>query len=45
MRQKIEYIQHNPVKHGLVDEPDQCVYSSVANFAGLRGLLDVEQNW
>jgi len=45
MRQKIEYIHHNPVKRGLVDDPVQWVYSSAANYAGLRGLLEVEQNW
>ncbi|MBW8010416.1 MAG: transposase [Chloroflexi bacterium] len=45
MRQKIEYIHYNPVKRGLVDEPVQWVYSSAANYAGLPGLLDVEQNW
>lgn len=45
MRQKIEYIHNNPVKRGLVDEQVQWVYSSAANYAGLPGLLDVEQNW
>ena len=45
MRQKIEYIHKNPVKRGLVDEPIQWVYSSATNYAGLPGLLDVEQNW
>lgn len=45
MRQKIEYIHHNPVKRGLVEEPVQWVYSSAANYAGLPGLLEVEQNW
>jgi putative transposase len=45
MRQKIEYIHHNPVKRGLVDEPVQWKYSSAANYSGLPGLLDVEQDW
>jgi hypothetical protein len=45
MRQKIEYIHHNPVKRGLVDDPVQWIYSSSANYAGLPGLLDVEQKW
>ena len=45
MRQKIEYIHHNPVKRGLVDEPVQWEYSSAANYAGLPGLMDVEQKW
>ena len=44
MRQKIEYIHYNPVKRGLVDEQVQWIYSSAANYAGLLGLLDVEQN-
>jgi len=45
MRQKIEYIHHNPVKRGLVDEAIQWEYSSASNYAGLPGLLDVEKNW
>jgi len=45
MRQKIEYIHHNPVKRGLVGEPVKWAYSSAANYAGLPGMLDVEQNW
>jgi REP element-mobilizing transposase RayT len=45
MRQKIEYIHHNPVKRGLVDEAIQWEYSSAANYEGLPGLLDVEKIW
>jgi hypothetical protein len=45
MRQKIRYIHHNPVRRGLVDEQEEWVYSSAANYAGLPGLLEVEKNW
>lgn len=45
MMQKIEYIHHNPVKQGLIDNPVQWKYSSAANYAGEHGLLDVEKNW
>jgi REP element-mobilizing transposase RayT len=45
MRQKIEYIQYNPVKRGYVDDPLHWRYSSARNYAGLPGLLEVEKRW
>jgi REP element-mobilizing transposase RayT len=45
MRQKIEYIHNNPVKRGYVDDPTHWRYSSARNYAGLPGLLEVEQTW
>ena len=41
MFQKIEYIHYNPVRRGYIDEPEQWRYSSVRNYAGMDGLLDV----
>lgn len=32
MRQKIEYIHHNPVKRGYVDNPEHWRYSSYRNY-------------
>ncbi len=40
--QKIDYIHHNPVKRGYVDEAEHWRYSSAGVYAGQRGLLDVE---
>ncbi len=45
MRQKIGYIHENPVRRGWVEEPESWAYSSAANYAGLPGLLDVEDDW
>lgn len=33
--QKIEYIHQNPVKAGFVDKPEDYLYSSAKNYAGL----------
>ncbi|VAW52375.1 Transposase and inactivated derivatives [hydrothermal vent metagenome] len=40
--QRIDYIHHNPVKRGYVDEAEHWRYSSAGVYAGLRGLLEVE---
>ncbi len=45
MRQKIDYIHHNPVKRGYVDRPEHWRYSSARNYAGIAGLLDIDTNW
>ena len=39
--QKIDYIHTNPVEEGLVFKPEDYVYSSAADHAGEKGLLDV----
>ncbi len=39
--QKINYIHMNPVEEGLVFNPEGYVYSSAADYAGEKGLLDV----
>ena len=39
--QKINYIHQNPVEEGLVFRAEDYVYSSAANYAGEKGLLDV----
>jgi hypothetical protein len=45
MRQKIEYIHHNPVKRGYVDMAEQWRYSSARNYAGREGLIPVNKAW
>jgi len=42
MQQKLEYIHNNPVEDGIVAEPQHYLYSSAPNYAGKRGLLEVE---
>jgi len=41
-KQKLEYIHNNPVAAGLVDKPEDYLYSSARDYAGLKGLLDIE---
>jgi putative transposase len=38
---KLEYIHQNPVRAGLVLEPQHYLYSSAIDYAGGKGLLDV----
>ncbi len=45
MRQKIEYIHHNPVTRGYVDETIHWRYSSARNYAGLPALFEVCKQW
>jgi REP element-mobilizing transposase RayT len=41
IQQKVEYIHQNPVRGGLVQFPQEYVYSSAKNYAGEDGLVDV----
>ena len=43
IKQKLEYIHNNPVRAGIVDNPEEYKYSSACNYAGKKGILDVEQ--
>ena len=45
MRQKVEYIHHNPVKRGYIDKAEHWRYSSARNYAGEDGLLEVCTQW
>jgi hypothetical protein len=40
--EKIDYIHHNPVRALLVQNPEDYLYSSARNYAGLSAVLDVE---
>ena len=41
MRQKLDYIHHNPVKRGYVDDPADWRYSSARNYLGKTGLVAI----
>ena len=45
MRQKLAYMHNNPVARGYVDDPVHWRYSSVRNYAGQVGLIEVETRW
>ncbi len=38
----IDYIHNNPVKAGFVDKPEHYSYSSAIDFAGGKGLVNIE---
>jgi len=40
--QKLNYIHQNPVRAGIVSEPEHYLYSSASNYSRLPGLLEVE---
>lgn len=40
--QKLFYLHNNPVKAGIVDEPEEYIYSSARNYTGKSGLIDVD---
>jgi REP element-mobilizing transposase RayT len=40
--EKIDYIHHNPVRALLVQNPEDYLYSSARNYAGLSNVLEVE---
>jgi putative transposase len=45
LRQKLEYIHHNPLRRGYVDKAEHWRYSSARNYAGVAGLLPVYMEW
>lgn len=42
LEQKVDYLHQNPVKAGLVSEPEHYRLSSAIDYAGGRGILPVE---
>lgn len=43
--QKINYIHLNPVRAEIVSRPEDYLYSSATDYAGQKGLLDIEFLW
>lgn len=40
--QKLNYIHSNPVKAGVVINPEEYMYSSAANYLGKKGILEID---
>ncbi len=40
--QKLNYIHNNPVRAGIVDNPEDYIYSSARNYLGREGKLKIE---
>jgi hypothetical protein len=43
INQRINYIHENPVRAGIVERPEDYIYSSARSLAGLPCLLDIPQ--
>jgi len=41
LHQKLDYTHYNPVVAGIVENPEDYLYSSARNYCGLPGLIDV----
>ena len=39
--QKLHYMHYNPVVSGIVESPEDYLYSSARNYIGKKGLIDV----
>ena len=40
--QKLNYIHDNPVRSGIVENPEDYLYSSARDYAGFKGLVELE---
>ncbi|WP_420319182.1 REP-associated tyrosine transposase [Ekhidna sp.] len=40
--QKMNYVHQNPVEAGLVENAEDYLYSSARDYAGIKGLIDIE---
>ena len=46
LRQKLNYMHRNPVRAGLVEQPEQYPYSSYRNYVqGDESLIEIDQEW
>ena len=41
LEQKLEYIHQNPVRAGIVSDPEHYLYSSASVYAGQKGILQI----
>ena len=40
--QKLDYIHNNPVRAGIVEKPEDYLYSSARNYAGLKAMCAID---
>lgn len=40
--ERLEYLHNNPVEAGIVKSPEEYLYSSACDYAGDKGLIDIE---
>jgi REP element-mobilizing transposase RayT len=41
IEQKIEYIHNNPVRAGIVEKPEEYLYSSARNYGDIEGVIEI----
>ena len=41
-QQKLDYLHHKPVRASIVEKPEDYLYSSARNYAGLRGMVEID---
>ncbi len=41
LHQKLDYIHNNPIVAGIVDKPEEYLYSSARDYYGLPGLIEI----
>jgi len=39
--QKLDYIHNNPVEAGFVEKPEDWLYTSAADYLGIKGLIPI----
>lgn len=39
--EKLNYLHNNPVRSGIVEKPEEYIYSSAKNYADMSGLIEV----
>ncbi len=42
MDQKLDYVHNNPVEQGFINRAEDFPWSSMANYIGVKGMIDVE---
>ena len=43
MDSRVDYIHENPVRAGWEEVPEDYLYSSARNFAGLESLIEIDE--
>lgn len=43
LHQKIDYLHHNPVRIGVVERPEDWLYSSARDYAGGTGIVELDE--
>lgn len=42
MDERLDYVHNNPVEEGIVEKPEDYLYSSARSYAGMPGLLNIK---